>query len=264
MVDSSGYDREHVAEFYDHVVPYRSRPDVQFFVDEARACGGDVLEIGCGTGRVLIPTARAGVAIAGLDASVAMLGVCRATLSREPDEVQRRVQLVEGDMRSFHLGRSFALATLPFRPFQHLISVEDQIACLKCIHRHLVPRGRLILDIFEPHLEYLTARDSRETRLVEPEFTMPDGRKVVRVARVIAMDRAAQVNEAELAYEVTNPDGTQERIVHVFPMRYLFRYEAEHLLARCGFKLLHVYGDYDRAPFGEKQPGEMICIAEKE
>jgi len=64
---TGGYDDALVAEFYDHVVPYRNRPDVAFFVDEAARSGGPVLELGCGTGRVLIPTARAGVDIAGLD-----------------------------------------------------------------------------------------------------------------------------------------------------------------------------------------------------
>ncbi len=115
-----------IAEFYDHVVPYRERRDVAFFVETAREAGGPVLEIGCGTGRVLIPTARAGIEIVGLDASAAMLALCRQKLAREAEDVQSRVTLVEGDMRRFDLeresgtGAKFALATIPFRPFQHL------------------------------------------------------------------------------------------------------------------------------------------------
>ena len=76
---AGGYDQhEFVAAFYDHVVPYRSRPDVTFFVDAARESGGRVLEVGCGTGRILIPTARAGVEVMGMDFSSHMLAVCRA------------------------------------------------------------------------------------------------------------------------------------------------------------------------------------------
>jgi len=93
------------AEFYDHVVPYRERQDVAFFVELAREAGGPVLEVGCGTGRVLIPTARAGFEIVGLDLSPSMLAVCRESLAQEPAEVQARVELVEGDMRDFDLGR---------------------------------------------------------------------------------------------------------------------------------------------------------------
>jgi SAM-dependent methyltransferase len=126
-----------VADLYDYVVPYRSRPDVAFFVDAAREAGSPVLEVGCGTGRVLIPTARAGIEIVGLDASAAMLAVCRSHLRDEPAPVQSRVQLVQADMRTFDLHRAFTLVTIPFRPFQHLVTVEDQLSCLGSIRRHL-------------------------------------------------------------------------------------------------------------------------------
>ena len=136
------------AEFYDHVVPYANRPDVEFYVDEALSARGPVLELGCGTGRVLIPIARAGVSIAGLDSSATMLSYCKAKLAAEPAYVQTKVELFESDMRAFDLQRKFALITIPFRPFQHLLTVEDQLACLASIRRHLERGGRLILDIF--------------------------------------------------------------------------------------------------------------------
>ena len=142
MSDRAGGYTEYgfTAEFYDHVAPYRERGDVAFFVEMAQAAGGPVLEIGCGTGRVLIPTARAGSEIVGLDLSPSMLAVCRSNLAQEPAETQARVRLVEGDMRDFDLDQQFALATLPFRPFPAPDDVEDQIACLTTIHRHLGAR----------------------------------------------------------------------------------------------------------------------------
>ena len=251
------------AEFYDHVAPYRERHDVAFFVDMAQALGGPVLEIGCGTGRVLIPIARAGIEITGLDLSPSMLAICRDKLAAERAEIQDRVQLVEGDMRDFDLGRDFALITLPFRPFQHLISVEDQIACLAAINRHLRPGGRLVLDLFNPSIPHLAAPERLEEFGDEPEFTMPDGRRVLRRARIAARDYFAQVQDSELIYYVTHPDGRQERLVHAFPMRYLFRFEAEHLLARCGFEVEALYGDYDRSPYGSQYPGELVFVARK-
>ena len=63
---------------------------------------------------------------------------------------------------------------------------------------------------------------------------------------------------------MTHPDGRTERLVHSFPMRYLFRFEAEHLLARCGFEVEALYADYDRSPYGSKYPGELIFVAVKE
>jgi len=248
-----------IADFYDHVPLYRQRDDVPFFLDAARRSGGPVLELGSGTGRVLLPIARAGLPIAGLDASSAMLDICRRALAGEPAEVRARVELVEGDMRGFDLGRTFALIIIPFRPFQHLVTVEDQLACLACIRRHLAPNGRLILDLFNPSLEALTKPIGPES--VEAEFTMPDGRRVQRGYRFLSQDRANQVNEVELFYDVTPPGGRTERLIHAFPMRYLFRFEAEHLLARTGFSVLNVYGGYDRQPFGTSYPGELILEA---
>jgi SAM-dependent methyltransferase len=264
-VDSCGGYEEYafVADLYDHVVPYRNRPDVGFYVEAAKEAGGPVLEVGCGTGRVLIPTARAGVGVVGLDLSQSMLDVCRERLSHEPEEVQARVRLVLADMRDFELGQVFNLVTIPYRPFQHLTAVGDQLSCLGSIRRHLVEGGRLILDIFNPSLESLTSDDVGEEVGEGPEFITPDGRRVVPRYRVVSRDRFNQINDVESIYYVTYPDGREERLVHAFLMRHLFRYEAEHLLVRSGFVIERVYADFDRSPYGSKYPGELIFVAKK-
>lgn len=265
MSPSGSYnDHPFVAEFYDFVVPYRDRQDVAFFVEMARQAKGPVLELGCGTGRVLIPTAKAGIEIVGLDASLHMLAVCREKLSHEPEEVQSRAHLVQGDMRHFDLGRQFALATIPFRPFQHLLTLEDQLACLACIHCHLACGGKLVLDVFNPSLPHLAGSEDLVDLLgEEPEFTMPDGRRVLRHHRIASRDLFNQVEDIELIYDVTHPDGRKEQWVHCTRMRYLFRFEAEHLLARSGFQVEGVYADYNKNPYGSKYPGELIFIARK-
>ncbi|MCU0522326.1 MAG: class I SAM-dependent methyltransferase [Anaerolineae bacterium] len=264
MSRSGGYDAQpFVAELYDHIVPYRDRPDTAFWIDAAQASGGPVLEIGCGTGRILIPTARAGVDIVGLDLSSHMLDICRQKLSSEPEEVRSRVELLHADMRSFELARTFGLVTTPFRPFQHLTTVEDQLACLACIHRHLAPGGKLILDLFNPSLPTMTSDTVGQELGEEPEFTLPDGRRVVRRNRTVSRDYFNQINYVELIYYVTHPDGRAERLVHSFPMRYLFRFEAEHLLVRSGFEVEAVYADFERHPYGSTYPGELILVATK-
>jgi len=252
-----------IAELYDHVALYRDRPDIAFYVDAARSANGAVLEIGCGTGRVLIPSARAGMEIVGVDLSRAMLAVCRRRLQQESADVRARVHLVQADMRDVALARQFALATIPFRPFQHLLTVRDQLACLDGIRRHLVDGGRLAFDVFNPSIDALASRPEGQEVGDEPEFTTPDGRRVLRRHRIIAQDRFYQANQIELIYYVTHADGQEERIVHAFTMRYLFRFEIEHLLARAGFELEHVYADYAKNPYGSTYPGDLIVVARK-
>lgn len=251
-----------IAGLYDDVTLYRDRPDVGFFVEMAQESGGPVLELGSGTGRILVPTARRGIAITGLDASASMLAVCRRRVAKEPADVRARITLVESDMRAFTLQPRYALVTLPFRPFQHLVTVEDQLACLRAAYHHLVPGGRLALDLFNPMLEVLAGDGDNAHE--EPEFATGDGRRVVRHHRIVSRDRAAQVNQIEIVYDITHADGRTERLEHRFAMRYLFRYEAEHLVARAGFTVEAVYSDYDKRPFGSKYPGELLVVARRD
>ena len=258
--DYSG--REFVAEFYDHLYAIRGREDIEFWVESARRYGGPVLELGCGTGRVLLPVARSGVEIVGLDLSESMLAICRRRLAEEPPEVQSRVQLHQMDMRGFRLEGKFNLITTPFRPFQHLVEVEDQLACLEAAHRHLAPGGRLIIDVFDPSLEFLIDKTRHEESDPGEPFTLPDGRTVAVSERVARRDLAHQMQFCEMIYYVTHPDGRRERFVHEFSMRHFFFYEMQHLLARAGFEVEDVYADFDRTRYGSRPEWkEMVFTA---
>jgi SAM-dependent methyltransferase len=264
MSKQSSYDQaEFISKFYDHVGPYRDRPDIAFYVELAKRSPGPVLELGCGTGRILLPTARAGVEITGLDSSAGMLRICRESLDSLPPESRGRVRLIECDMRSFDIPGPFDLITIPFRPFQHLDTVEDQLKTLACVHRHLSERGRFVFDVFFPSLKALVAENVGEEIGEEPEFILPGGERVVRKHRVLKRDPINQMNHVELVYYVTYPDGNQERLVHSFTMRHFFRFEIEHLLVRAGFELETIYGDFEGNPLGEEHSAEMICVAVK-
>ena len=78
--------------------------------------------------------------------------------------------------------------------------------------------------------------------------------------KVTAFHRAGQRNDVEMIYNVMHQDGRQERLVMAFPLRYFFRYEVEHLLARCGFRVQEIFGDFDRSPLRDNSP-EMIFVA---
>src|SRR5579862_2066086 len=90
--------------------------DLPFYLDLAKASGGPVLEIACGSGRVLLPIARERIQIDGVDNSLPMLRVLKAHIAKEPAQIRRRITLHEGDMRDFSLGKKFPLIIIPFRP----------------------------------------------------------------------------------------------------------------------------------------------------
>jgi len=263
MIQRGDYsDAPFTAMLYDLVPAYINRGDLDFYTGYARESSGPVLELGCGTGRVLIPIACEGIQITGLDLSEFMLTKCREKLEKEPPEIRQNAETVMGDMRTFDLEKTFGLATSPFRAFQHLITLEDQISCITCIYNHLQPGGKFILDIFNPDLKRIASLPSGKEIEDLPEVTIADGRKLRRAARVPKINRPEQYMDVELIYYVTSVNGQTERYVHAFNMRYLFRYEVEHLLARCGFRIVELFGNYDKSSLADNSP-EMIFIAEK-
>jgi SAM-dependent methyltransferase len=249
------------AAIYDAI--YAGRDDAGFWQKMAVAGGGDpVLELGCGTGRVLVPLARAGAEITGLDLSGGMLERCRAKIAGEPREVRDRVQLVEADMTSFDIGRRFASIICPFAGFQHLLTVDEQLACLGRCRAHLFPQGRLLLDLPNPDpapAEY-TRHELEEGEAAAQVVDWTDGRRIRWWMTVIGYDRSLQCSECEVTYEIVAVDGRTRRVTETISLRYTFRYELEHLLFRAGFRLLTLYGDYDCSPLGDESPA-MIAVA---
>jgi len=250
-----------IADFYDtSPLVARRTQDLNFYVDAASIYDGPILELGCGTGRITMPLAEAGHRITGMDISPKMLE--RAEQKRAGLDVQQgeRVRLVQGDMTRFYLREQFPLIIIPFRPFQHLMSVDEQLQCLACARRHLASGGRLILDFFQTDAARMHDPVFLEEHFVA-EYEIAGGRKVRLTERIAAFHRAEQRNDVEMAFEVTNADGRQQRSVFAFTFRYFFRYEVEHLLARSGFRVVDLFGDFDRSALKDDSP-EMIFVTQ--
>jgi SAM-dependent methyltransferase len=249
-----------IADYYDSspIVVNRTQ-DVAFYANAARKYGDPVLELGCGTGRITMAIAEAGYRVVGLDISEKMLerAVAKQTALRR--EVRERVHLVQGDMTQFELKEKFRTIIIPFRPFQHLLETEQQIGCLNCARKHLAGGGHLIVDFFQTDPERMhEPRFLKESSLLE--YDLPGGRHVALSERVAAFHRGQQRNDVEMIFRVTHSDGGQERLVMAWTLRYFFRYEVEHLLARCGFRVDAVYGNFDASGLGDVSP-EMIFVA---
>ena len=255
-------DQAFIAELYDLIPQYAGRLDYKFYTDLCRSSGGKVLELGCGTGRVLIRVAAAGCEIVGLDLSPFMLAKCRERLASQTEAVQNRVKLAQANMTDFDLQEKFSTIIIPFRPFQHLVSVRDQLACLRCANAHLPIGGKLAIDFFQ--VDFSKIKDPRRTEETEDvsELKMPDGRRLRRCSRIVATHRAEQYNDVELIYYLTDHSCETKRLVQSFPFRYFFRYEVEHLFARAGFEVTELYGNFDKTPLADDSP-EMIFVGNK-
>jgi len=245
------------ARFYDAAYQALDQlgPDADFYRDLARECGGPVLELGCGTGRVLLEIAAEGIACTGLDVSEAMLEVLRQKALGAAGAPPR---LVRAEMQDFELpGERFPLVFSSFRAFQHLYTVEDQLRCLACVRAHLAPGGRFAFDVFNPRLDVVWVEEEPEAE----DVRFRDGEdEIVRFVRA-TRDRPTQTLSLVMRYERRRGGksvGSEEARFH---MRWFTRYELEHLLARAGFAEVAIYGDFDRSPVGRGSPALVVVAS---
>lgn len=229
--------------------------DVPFLREMARRTGGPLLELMCGTGRLLLPLAEAGFAITGVDVSPAMLAIARAHVDEAGLSAQ--VTLIEGDVRDVALpAGAFNLAFVSVNSFMHLETVRDQLACLSNVRRALQPRGLLILDLFNPCPTEILREDNR--LVLDREYEL-DGLHVQKFV-AIDSDAAAQLSHITYLYDETDADGRVTRRIMRFTLRWFYRYELEHLLARAGFMLRSAYGSYDLADY-DSSSSRLIAVA---
>jgi len=249
---------EQLAADYDSAYERAVLLDRPFYVHLALEHGGPVLEVGCGTGRILIPTAAVGVAIWGLDFSPAMIGCLEEKLATKKPEVRAHIlELTVGDMRDFDLGRQFPLITMPFRPFQHMTTIDDQLAALACIKRHLAPGGRFVMDVFNVRWDLLADRKGTEAR--EMEWQDDDGNTVVRYFRTETVDTVNQCFGGTFLFRTTRDEKVIDEREVPFSMTF-FTYPQMMLLFRlAGLEVVASYGGFDRSPITTGSP-ELIFV----
>jgi SAM-dependent methyltransferase len=239
-----------LARYYDaSYAQLRAPDDIAFYRDLAVASCGPVLELGVGTGRVLLPIAERGIPVTGVDSSPRMLQQLRA--KRFPPTLR----LLCAPMQDFDLGTDrFTLIYAAFRSFQHLLDVDDQLRCLACVRRHLAPGGAFAFDVFAPRFDLLA---QNRAEVEEARFEL-DGESVVRHVSV-ATDPVLQRLHVTLRHErAQNGERLANESVPL-TLRYFFRYELEHLLARAGFRA-ELFGGFDRRPF-DHVSGETVVVA---
>lgn len=248
---STDHSYEATAQYYDgaYATVTSLGADVAFYKALAVAGGGPVLELGCGTGRVLLPIAATGLPSAGIDASPAMLDELR----RKPGGAA--VTLACARMESFDLpGRRFALIYSAFRAFQHLDTVEQQLACLARVRAHLAPGGTWAFDVFNPRFDLLAV----ETRPEELDVRFRQGDREVQRLVTVRNDRVRQIAHVTMRYIESGGGAAPQEKAVAFTMRWFWRFELEHLLHRAGFREVTIHGDFDRSEVGPASPAYVV------
>ena len=222
--------------------------DIPFYRDLAKKAGGPVLELGCGTGRVSIPLARAGLAMTGLDLSEKMLG--RAW--EKSREAGVSIRWVPGDMSRFDLGRRFALVILPFNSIQHMTGPARIRGLLRSVRRHLKPEASFAFDVYNPDMRKVKRKRAYLA------FCYRDPQKGGRVQVFVRnrYDPKRNINQVLFDHRLRGRTVFREAMA----MRCFIPDELDRLLKENGFELTAKYGGFDRSPF-EKNSHRQIVIA---
>jgi SAM-dependent methyltransferase len=244
------------ADLYDVTTAQVSEHDVPFYTALA-AAAGPVLELACGTARVLAPCAAAAGRGVGVDVSPAMLEQARRRLAAS--DLADRVELHLGDMRTVRLDQRFPLVTVPFRSMFHLPDDDDWLAALGSVRAHLAPGGRFAGDVFVPDPELLATRQDHHG--FAGEVRLPDTGQRVALWEHSSFDPVAQVARRRRLTEVLDDDGlVLERRHRLLEVHFRYPREVLRLLATAGFTVEQVFGGFDGRPLDEGAE-DLIWIA---
>ena len=246
---------ESFAEVYDLFYGFR-RGDIEFYAKLAEKFGDPILELGCGTGRVLIPLARRGYRITGIDVSESMLRILKRKLEKESEDVRSRIEIIHADMREFNLKRKFRLIIIPFSSIVHLRSLDDALKTFINVFNHLSDEGAFAFDIFIPKYELI----SKKSRIEFYTLDIDDNRKLILWEKA-KYDLTNQLIDVDRLVEIVS-ENYSKKYFWRYKIRWYTRSEIELLLRLAGFNNIEVYGDFS---FGEYkyEKGLMVFIASK-
>ena len=248
-MDKKYYYNDVMVNFYD-IIHTDYNVDKKFYLDKILNAKGPVLEIGCGTGRIFCDALKQGADIYGIDQSGLML----KKLKEKIDVSEHcRVQVV--DALDYISDKKYNLIIAPFRMFMHILSIEDQIKFLKNVYESLSGDGEYVFNVFNPDLERIRTGD-KECLRYEGEF-MPG-----RIFKFYDMSKPDLLNQCQLVtfrFE-WDDNGVMKEDLMYFPMRYMFRFEIQHLCERAGFSSVKMYRDFDYNELnGEIKEYVVIC-----
>jgi ubiquinone/menaquinone biosynthesis C-methylase UbiE len=252
---------QQTAQFYDLVVSRGYvEADIPFYKKIIQP-PSQILEVGCGTGRVAIELAQHGFDVTGIDLSEWMLDEFRKKLARYSN-LLGKVTLCQADMVSFDLGTRFDWIIFPFRVFQALTVNETRQRCLDSVRRHTDEETRVVITLFNPRMDILAAWGKKG--IVNFEVELPNStQRLRRIENQMPHDAEAQVIALEHIYQVYDSSGVVEEYVDRLELGYLFPEQAQKLFYDSGFVIDEVYGGYDFEPLTSDVRKEQIYILKR-
>jgi ubiquinone/menaquinone biosynthesis C-methylase UbiE len=234
--------------------------DLPFYLELAKRSGGPVLEIACGTGRVLLPIAREGIRIDGVDNSSPMLRVLRSHIKNEPQRIRRNITLHKGDMRDFRLRKKYPLVIIPFRPLQHMYTLKDQLKALTTAAFHLRTGGTLAFDVFFPKFELISGNIGQE--ILDLEWQASSDSVVRRYFRKDAADKIDQTFNFTFVFRTYQGDKLVREETEPFAMSYYTYPHLKALFILAGLETVAEYGSFSKTPL-DNTAEQMIFLLRK-
>lgn len=246
-------DLDLVVKYYDIAFGIHGKYEDAWYLKKVKKYGGPVLDLACGTGRIALMMARAGFHVVGVDNSEGMLNQFRRALAEEPGDIADRVTISKQDMTSFNLGRNFN-TIICCDAFFHNLTVADQMDCLARVADHLAVSGGFLFNLPNPNCDYiLSSKKSAGKAFVERgRYPLKESKEILVVEQAQDAHPPEQTITTKLRFTLLDADGHQRELgFSSWKSRYLFQYEAIHLLYRCGFKVESLVGDYQEGPVKE-------------
>ncbi|MBF6600838.1 MAG: class I SAM-dependent methyltransferase [Dehalococcoidia bacterium] len=254
---SGPYESDDLAELYDFVWG-EPDDDARLYEQFARRGETPSLELGVGSGRIALSLARAKLDVVGLDASRPMLRRLEAALDAS---LRRRLRLVEADMRDFSLGERFDLVYCAANTFQHLLTTDDQIACLRCVAAHLAPGGLYVMQLRAPRaIDWGIERTPLELRWTR---ALPDGHDLLQRFDSTVVSAARQTATTTHLFDRVSADGGVSRRIVAYTLRYAPLSELTLLIEGAGMRVTAVYGDAQLSPYSDESD-TIIVVSELE
>jgi SAM-dependent methyltransferase len=245
-----------IARYYDAEHTDKT-DDLLMYSQLADEYGGPILDIGCGTGRVMFHLAQEGHKVYGIDSEYAMLERAKIKLDAFP-HVRDRLVFYSGDVLTYDIEARFKLVLLSYNSLMHFHTQDEQAALLRRLHGLTEAEGLLVIDL--PNAGETFATQDSDAVTLERTFIDAETGHMVMQQAVSYLDRAQQLMEVTWIYDEITEDGVVVRTVAPVIFRYFFYAELTLLLKQAGFAVEAAYGDADLSPY-EDGCERMIVFA---